>query len=202
MNRQSIVLRAANPTLDDGLAFGHYANEASEGFFHFFLGGRAEQIMAAAFSEPDHDLSYQNVTFAERDEAIVGMIAGYTAQQHRRSSPEPLKRAAGRWNLRMRVVQFLFSPMMGSSLTSADDDFYIQFIAVDKERRGDGVGSLLMDAYEERLARPDRLDSRSTFRQRTSALADSTSIAGERRGTVAETIADSGFEVLCMTKEI
>ena len=32
----------------------------------------------------------------------------------------------------------------------ADGDFYLQAIAVDKELRGDGVGSLLMDCVEER----------------------------------------------------
>jgi ribosomal protein S18 acetylase RimI-like enzyme len=32
----------------------------------------------------------------------------------------------------------------------ADGDFYIQAIAVDSERRGDGVGSVLWDACEER----------------------------------------------------
>ena len=34
----------------------------------------------------------------------------------------------------------------------ADGDFYLQFIfiAVDKALRGDGVGSVLMDAFEER----------------------------------------------------
>jgi ribosomal protein S18 acetylase RimI-like enzyme len=30
-----------------------------------------------------------------------------------------------------------------------DGDFYLQFIAVDRELRGNGVGSVLMDAVEE-----------------------------------------------------
>ena len=34
--------------------------------------------------------------------------------------------------------------------TIADGDFYLQFIAVDKALRGDGVGSILMDSFEER----------------------------------------------------
>ena len=38
------------------------------------FGRRFEDIIATAFMQPDHDTSYQNVTFAERDTDIVGMI--------------------------------------------------------------------------------------------------------------------------------
>lgn len=150
MDRHSIGLRPANPTEDDGLAFARYLDEAAEGFFRFMLGRRATQIIAAAFARPAHDLSYQNVTFAERDNAIVGMVSGYTAEQHRRSSRQPLNEAAGRRNLRMRIVLVLFAPLMRIIDSIADDDFYLQAVAVDKGLRGDGVGSVLMDSLEER----------------------------------------------------
>ncbi len=112
---------------------------------------RAAHIIATAFAQPDHDLSYQNVTFAERDNVILAMFSGYTAEQHRRSSRlQPLKRAAGRRNIRMRIVLILFAPLMRITDSIADGDFYLQAIAVDKELRGDGVGSVLMDSFEER----------------------------------------------------
>ncbi len=133
MDRHSINLRAAIPTLDEGLAFARYVDEAAEGFFRFMLGHHAEYIIATAFAQPDHDLSYQYVTFAERDNVIVGMFLGYTAEQHRRSSRQPLKQAAGRRNIRMRIVLILFAPLMR----------IIDSIA-------DGVGSFLMDSFEER----------------------------------------------------
>ena len=150
MDLHSIILRAANPTLDEGLAFARYLDEAAEGFFHFMLGRHAEHIIAKAFAEPSHDLSYQNVTFAERDNVIVGMVSGYTAEQHRRSSRKPLKQAAGRRNLRMKIVPILFAPLMRIIDSITDGDFYLQAIAVDKELKGKGVGSLLMDSFEER----------------------------------------------------
>ncbi len=150
MDRHSIVLRAAKPTFDEGLAFARYLDQAAEGFFRFWLGRRAEQIVATAFAQPDHDLSYQNVTFAERDDVIVGTVCVYTAEQHRRSSRQPLKRAAGRFNLQMRTVEILFAPIMRIVDSIADGDFYLQAIAVDKELRGDGVGSVLMDFVEDR----------------------------------------------------
>jgi len=150
MDARAITLRPAGPTLDDGLAFARYLDEAAEGFFRFMLGGRAEHIIAAAFAHPDHDLSYQRVTFAERGNVIVGMVSGYTAEQHRCSSREPLKQAAGKRNLRMRIVLILFAPLMRIVDSIGDDDFYLQAIAVDDELRGEGVGSIMMDALEER----------------------------------------------------
>lgn len=149
MDQKPVTLRDANPTFDEGLAFARYLDEAAEGFFRFMLGRRSTEIIAKAFARPDHDLSHQNVTFAERDGDIVGMISGYTAEQHRRSSRQPLKQAAGRWNLRLRTVLVLFAPLMRIIDSIADDDFYLQAIAVDKELRGASLGIILMDSIEE-----------------------------------------------------
>ena len=132
MDRHSVILRAAKPTYDEGLVFARYLDEAAEGFFRFMLGRRSRQIIATAFAQPDHDLSYENVTFAECDNIIVGMVSGYSAEQHRRSSRLPLKQAAGRFNLRMRIVLILFAPLMRIIDTIEDDDYYLQAIAVDK----------------------------------------------------------------------
>ena len=150
MHQHSTVFRAANPTFDEGRVFARYLDTAAEGFFRFMLGRRAVDIVATAFIQPDHDLSYQNVTFAERNKVIVGMVSGYTAEQHRRSSDRTLKRAAGRWNLRMMVVSILFAPLLRIIDTIGDGDFYLQAIAVDRELRGEGVGSALMDLIEDR----------------------------------------------------
>jgi ribosomal protein S18 acetylase RimI-like enzyme len=50
----------------------------------------------------------------------------------------------------MRIVLILFAPLMRILDSMADGDFSLQAIAVDKELRGDGVGSILMDGFEER----------------------------------------------------
>ena len=150
LDRHSITLRAAAPTFNDGLAFARYADQAAEGFLRFMLGRHAERIIATAFAQPDHDLSYQNVTFAARDHVTAGMVLAYTGEQHRRSSQKPLERAAGRLRLRMRRVRTVFAPMMRIADSIADSDFYIHHIAVDSEFRGDGIGSILMDAAEAR----------------------------------------------------
>ena len=149
MDPSSIVIRAARPTLDEGLVFARYLDEAAEGFFRFMIGRRVEHVIATSFLQPDHDLSHQNVTFADHEGAIVGMVSGYTAKQHRASSRRPLKEAAGRCNLRMRMVLVLFAPLMRIIDSIGDQDFYLQAIAVSQELRGAGVGSVLMDFLEE-----------------------------------------------------
>jgi ribosomal protein S18 acetylase RimI-like enzyme len=149
VDQHSIILRAAHPTYNEGLVFARYLDEAFEGFFRFILGRRAADIVARAYTQPDHDFSYQNTTFAERDRAIVGMATGYTAEQHRRSPDQPLKQAAGTRALQMIGVRILCARLRFLG-THADGDFYLQAIAVDKELRGEGIGSALMDAIEER----------------------------------------------------
>jgi len=141
--------RTGNPTFDEGRVFAQYLNEAAEGFFRLMLGKRFIDIIAMAYTQPGHDLSYQNVIFAERSKVIVGMISGYTAEQHHQSSDEPLKQAAGRFNLRRIIVSTLFSPLMRIIDTIADGDFYIQAMVVDKELRGKGFGNTLMGYIED-----------------------------------------------------
>jgi len=149
MDRHSVTLRAANPTTEDGLACARYANEASEGFMRVMFGRRFEEIITTAFLQPDHDNSYQNVTFAECGNSIVGMILAYTEAQHRRSSRQPQRNAAGRLRLRMRTIELLLAPLMRLNDSIEEGDYYLQFIAVDKAIRVGGVGSVLMNAFEE-----------------------------------------------------
>ena len=128
MPQSLTMIRTANPTFDEGRKFACYLDQAAEGFFRFMLGRRALDIIATAFIQPNHDLSYQNVTFVERDQVIVGMVSCYTAEQHGQSSDRPLKQAAGRFNLRMILVSIIFAPLLRIIDTIADGDFYIQAI--------------------------------------------------------------------------
>jgi ribosomal protein S18 acetylase RimI-like enzyme len=149
MNDSSIILRSANPTFDEGLAFAHYLDEAFEGLFRLMLGQRAAEMVATAYTQRDHDFSYQNTIFAECDKTIVGMATGYTAEQHRRTSTQPLKRAAGNHVLQRAGVTLL-SFRLSLLGTRTDGDFYLQAIAVDEAFRGQGIGAVLLDAIEDR----------------------------------------------------
>lgn len=148
MHEKPTLLRPAAPTVEEGKCFAGYLDQAADGFFGLMLGQRSADILAKAYMQPDHDLSYQYVTFAEQNSRVVGMFSGYTARQHQRSSDRPLQQAAGSSQARMAVVSFLLSPMLRFLETVPEGEFYLQAIAVEPEIRGAGVGSMLLDAVE------------------------------------------------------
>lgn len=150
-NLENISIRAAYPTFEEGLLFARYLNEAAEGFFSLMLGGDADSIIAEAYTRPGSNYSYQNVFFAEHEKRIAGMVLGFTAEQHGRFSDRPLNEAArGYAAVRMKAVKILCAPLMRILSTIPDGDFYILALAVDKEFRGKGIGSTLMDSIEDR----------------------------------------------------
>ena len=150
MQRSPVQFRSARPTPADGRLFAGYLDQAAEGFFRLLLGRRKDEILARAFAESGHDLSYEHVTFAEREGVVVGMVSGYTAEQHRGSSDSPLRDAAGWFHPRLIVVSTLFAPLLRIIDTVADRDHYVQAVAVEPSARGEGVGSALMDWIEHR----------------------------------------------------
>lgn len=149
----TVVLRAAEPTVDEGLVYARYLDEAAEGFMRFMLGRRAPRILAEAYTQPDNEYSFQNAVFAEHEGCIVGMAAGFTAVERHRFSDRPLKRAAGFPALRLRAVRLLCAPLLRILTTIPDGSFYLLAMAVDEEMRGQGVGSSLLDSVEDRARR-------------------------------------------------
>ena len=182
MDKPSIILRSAKPTFEEGLAYARYLDIAAEGFFHFMLGRRATEIIGKAYLQTGHNYSYENVIFAEDDHRIVGMASGFTAEQHRSFSEQPLKEAAGYQAFRMRVVKTLLAPMMRILNTLADGDFYLLSIATDQEYRGAGIGSTLMDAMEERAV----ASGSARFALDVSASNEGARRLYERRGMTVE----------------
>jgi len=150
MNEQRIIIRAANPTHSEGLIFARFVDMAAEGQFGLLLGRRATEILASAFLVPNHDLSYERTVFAEVNGTVVGMASGYTEEEHRRSSDQPLKQAAGGIALRIRCMFVLAAPILRFLHTYEEGDFYIQFLAVDQTHRGQGIGSALIHEMETR----------------------------------------------------
>ena len=143
-----VSLSEAQPTLEQGRLFADYLNTAADGFFRFMLGKHYLEILAEAYRQPSHDLSYQHVTFATLGDNTVGMVSGFTAQAHKASSPGVMADAAGLWNLRFWLVSILFAPLIRIIDTVDDNDFYLQAIAVDNDVRGKGIGTVLLDHAE------------------------------------------------------
>ena len=144
-----VLLRAATPDYDEGLVFARYMDQAAEGFFRFLLGRRAESVMATAFLKPRHALSYEHVTFAERDGELVGMTSAYTGIQLRGFDKRPLEQVADRPVWRLRCLRVVLTPVFRILDTVADEELYLQGIAVDPRLRGEGIGSFMLDHIEQ-----------------------------------------------------
>ena len=203
MDQHSIALRAANPTSEEGLVFARYLDEAAEGFFRLMLGRRVADIIATVFTQPNHDYSFQNVIFAEDDNAIVGMAEGFAAKPHGCLSDQPLRQAAGYRAWRMMCVARFGHPLLRIHSTLADGDFYLQALAVDKGLRGQGIGSALIDSIEDRA----RASGSIRLALDVSARNERARRLYERRGLAVESrwpkhLVIPGFGLLRMTKTL
>lgn len=150
IKKQSIKLRPAKPEFEEGKKFAHYLDQAAEGFFRFMLGPESDDIIATSFIDSGHSLSHENVVFVEVDTKIIGMSSTFTDKQQRTFSDEPLRQAAKKNALRLKMVQILFAPVWRVLETIPEGDFYVQGIAIEAECRGAGIGSLLMKDIENR----------------------------------------------------
>ncbi len=152
MASDSAAVRPARPTIEEGLLYARYLNEAAEGAFRVLLGKGYDRVIAEAYLSPGHDLSYETAVFAERSGRIAGMASGYTSQQHEQSSDEPLRRAAGFRIARMAALSMLGRRIKRFIKAVPDGDYYLLAVAVDGQHRGAGIGSTLLDYSEGRAS--------------------------------------------------
>lgn len=153
MSQDSIQLRPAKPDYDEGILFARYMDQAADGFFRIMFGKNLETIIASAFHEPGHSLSFEYVTFAELGGELVGMSSAYTGSQLRRFSDKHVERAAGRNAFRLKFMGLLLRPVFRVLDSVAEDDFYLQGLAVDPRMRSKGIGSALLTDVEQRAYR-------------------------------------------------
>jgi ribosomal protein S18 acetylase RimI-like enzyme len=152
MAPESVTLRPAVATLDEGLLFARYLNVAADGAFRALLGRDYDRVIGKAYLSPGHDLSFETAVFAELSGRTAGMASGYTSQQHEQSSDEPLRRAAGYRMTRMAAFSVLGRGMKTFIKTIPEGDYYLLAVAVDDQYRGSGIGSTLLD-YSEQTGR-------------------------------------------------
>ena len=154
MDDLTVFIRPARPDLQEGRAFALYTDEITEGGFRIMLGRRYEEILAHAFLERGHGMSYEYTWFAELGGEIVGMVSGYVEGETHESEDDALMVAPG-CRLRRRLgaaVLRLRWRMMGYPVPG---EFYVEFLIVDAALRGRGVGGILMDAMESRARELD-----------------------------------------------
>ena len=151
MDYTALKIRPGEPIIQEGLLFGSYLRELAF-FYRVLLGRRVVEIIGEVYIQTNHDLSHRNVLFADCDGSILGMISGFTAEQHRQSDNSLLRSAMGQSALRNMGMALLLTRQQRFLNTHRDGDFYIQGFIVEKDHRGQGIGSILIDSIEE-LAR-------------------------------------------------
>ena len=155
---------------------------AGDGLLRWMFGSRFVEIVGEAFCQPGHDMSFEHVWFAEADGAMAGMLSGYSAEEHAQSQDGPVARAAGVRSIRMFGAWLVGRRLFDFMNELPEGDWYIQAVAVDPARRGEGIGSLLLD-HADRSAR-------DAGAQRLALDVDVQNVAArrlyERRGMVVE----------------
>ena len=148
---ESVALRPAQATTEDGLLFARHLEAASDGVFRMLLGGDHLRVVAEAFLQPASEFSFENVTFVERSGRVVAMVSSFGAEAKRGFSERPLREAAGRW--RMLRMAALAAPGLGLFAfldRFGEQDHYLQAISVDPSERGGGLGRRLIAQVEAR----------------------------------------------------
>lgn len=142
------TLRPARGDIEDGLVYAKLVEQAQQGAYRWMLGPHVQEIVGRAFTEPGHEHSYRNVTFAERAGDVVGMGSGYSSSAHGEFTNEPLETAAGRRRHRMAVFLRLAGRKIRFLDHVPDGDFYVRALAVDQEHRSKGIGTMLLERLE------------------------------------------------------
>ncbi len=145
-----VSIRPAEPTREDGMVFARLLDYAQEGLFRIKLGRVAVDVVARAYLQPGHDLSYEYVSFAERSGQIVGAASGYTGEEHRHHTHRPIQEAAGLRRLRMAPIVFFSGMTLRFMDRVPDGDFYVRCLAVDPGCRSEGIGTKLLALLEEK----------------------------------------------------
>lgn len=144
-----VSLRPAVPSVEEGRLFGQFLDEAQESWFRAALGRRACDIIAQAYIQPGHELSYLYVTFAEQEGRIVGMASGYSSEDHRAFTNQLLQTTAGWRRYRLATFSRISRRLLRFIDSVPDGDFYVRALAVDPAHRGAGIGTLLMRSLED-----------------------------------------------------
>lgn len=146
-----IVIRRARPDFDEGLVVAKLFDEAAEGFFKSMLGTKTYEIIADAYTKPNNEYSFENVTVIEDKGAIVGMVSGYTYSEklgHQKNILSQFANGAKHRRLMFTIVGKILSRFLGPA---GKEDYYLQAIALDQQVRGRGLGLKLIE-YSEKIA--------------------------------------------------
>ena len=92
LNSTGLTIRKGKATKPDGLVYAQHLKELNPGFNRLY-GEEAEDVIATAYAQPGHILSFEHVEFAVQNDEIIGSLACYTQEHHDTSVAGGLKHA-------------------------------------------------------------------------------------------------------------
>lgn len=142
----AITLRAATPA--DTSAAAPLIHAAGPRLFNRIYGPGAKQAVQffeAAFAHPGTPFSRENIVLAEQAGEVVGLASSLPAPALRLAWPQ-----TGRLMLRLRSPLFFLRllptifDLHGSTEGTPADAYYLGILSVREDRRGRGIGGLLL----------------------------------------------------------
>lgn len=143
-----IDLRPAQPTMKEGLVYAQHMNLLSPGFKKIY-GEEADEVVATAYMQPGHILSFEHVVFAELNDEVIGTLACFTQEQHTESITGGLKTALRSYRS-FRFGSVFLARFLRHFGPETPNDYYVWALFVEETLRGQKLGSRLLDLAEER----------------------------------------------------
>lgn len=142
-----ITLRPACP--DDAAQAAPLIYAAAPALFRLLFGptaGEAVRFFARLFALPQNPFSYQQATIAECEGIVTGLAIAAPVAERRRLGRRMfylVPRLRGTWASLRTLPDGL--ALMRGDIPSPPDAYYLSILSVREERRGQGVGTLLLD---------------------------------------------------------
>ena len=143
----TVLLRPAGSSRADAMAYAWSLNEAAHGLFAELFGRDWRRIIADMSLVPGHELSLEHVVFAEDGDTVLGACSGGATS----AIPTGLLVRTLGWRVpRAAAVWMAGFPTTAWLTKRTPGDWYLQSIAVTRQARGQGVGSMLFSNAVER----------------------------------------------------
>jgi ribosomal protein S18 acetylase RimI-like enzyme len=148
LNSGSLTIRKGRPTEKDGFIYARHMIQLIPHLARAY-GEEAESVIATAYTQPGHVLSFEHVEFAVQEDEVIGTLACFTQEHHIGSVSGGLKKALqSSRGFRYRtslLIRFLrrFGP-------ETPNDFYLWGLYVEESLRSQRLGSRLLDIAEAR----------------------------------------------------
>jgi ribosomal protein S18 acetylase RimI-like enzyme len=147
-----IAIRPANNQAADASAFADLADMASQGLFSYVLGRRVRHVLEGTFKQAANDNSYQNTYFVTVHSQIAGMVSGYSQAQTtiNGSRTNWLFARYTAWGAPGVLWRgFPLLPMLGFINNLPEGHYYVQFVAIYPNFRGQGLSKILLEQADE-----------------------------------------------------